>query len=388
VQLKELGGRSLASRTTNSQGLADFRLPLTSSQDLMLYVDPCPACTFIDSGASRSAANAGLGPARQGINEYRLPRCESPPCDYGGLRFLLVDRTAPVTITSVSPTVGGDGIEGPVSLSDATYYPAPPLRVNGQGLHPGLRFFVIGHCESFSSSCHQREMRLIRVAPDGTSAEIEVPTLDGFRLRTGSTFSIEARNGDQRIRLQRGFRLAGSATDPAYLFTFGFRNRAPYASDPSGSWDEFDGVFGNNAYICLGVCPCRVRDPIYVLFKPVYSAAVDMTVGACSGFASLTQRARTGSFAISRVAPGVIYPAGAAGLELTPLPDALEGPFDPPWPDRWQYAEEQCRPSQPGNLWSHIRAGQGVIFSAEFISGAVARRERPGIHPRQSSSTA
>jgi uncharacterized repeat protein (TIGR01451 family) len=146
---------------------------------------------------------------------------------------------------------------------------------------------------------------------------------------------------------------------------FGFRN---HATDPR--YREFQTVYGNNAYLCVGafgVCVTRIPDPLYhLLWWPIYRKVIGSTDGSCNGMASTSLLLARGQLQPSDFEPGVQCAFGFADPGPDSVPDGgiMRGVA------RYRntnFCTPVCSPSQPDNLWATIRMNHGVQLSRQFL---------------------
>ncbi len=160
--------------------------------------------------------------------------------------------------------------------------------------------------------------------------------------------------------------------EPSYprFHGFGFAN---HASSPR--YREFLTVYGNNAYVCvglLGACATRLPDPIYhVAWWPIYRAVIGRTDGSCNGMASTSLLMARGELEAGEFEVGVYCPFGF----VDPGPDAVpatdeDGNFFLQGVARYEdtnFCTPLCSPPKPANLWATIRMNHGVQISREFL---------------------
>lgn len=162
-------------------------------------------------------------------------------------------------------------------------------------------------------------------------------------------------------------------TKPNYakIDGFGFRNHSTDAS-----YNEFLTVYGNNAYLCvglLGACATHIPDPIYhTLWYGVYSLAIDQTGGSCNGLSATSLLFYHELLQTEDYEPDVHFPFGFD----TPGPDstlAYDKDGDPYMKGVAKYRDTNwctpfCSPPKPDNLWAEVRQNHGVQLSREFLS--------------------
>ncbi len=160
--------------------------------------------------------------------------------------------------------------------------------------------------------------------------------------------------------------------EPSYprFHGFGFPN---HASSPR--YREFLSVYGNNAYVCvglLGACATRLPDPIYhVAWWPIYRAVIGGTDGSCNGMASTSLLMARGELEAGDFEAGVHCPFGFVdpGPEAVPATDD-DGNFFMQGVARYEdtnFCTPLCSPPKPANLWATIRMNHGVQISREFL---------------------
>lgn len=152
---------------------------------------------------------------------------------------------------------------------------------------------------------------------------------------------------------------------------FGFHNHSTDAS-----YNEFLSVYGNNAYLCVGlfgVCATRIPDPIYhTLWYGIYRLAIDHTGGSCNGLSATSLLFHNELLQTEDYEPDVRFPYGfdtpGPGSQLAHTKDG-----DPYMEGVAQYKDSNfctpfCSPPKPDNLWAEIRKNHGTQLSREFLS--------------------
>ena len=135
---------------------------------------------------------------------------------------------------------------------------------------------------------------------------------------------------------------------------FGFDNKA---TDPR--YYEFLGVFGDNAYICIGAfgaCVTRVPDPLYhLVWWPIYGQVIGSTGGSCNGISATSLLMSREELQTETFASDVHYPVG------------FDQAGDPATYSEPDWCTPFCSAPRPSNLWGEIRKNHGVQFSREFL---------------------
>ena len=153
---------------------------------------------------------------------------------------------------------------------------------------------------------------------------------------------------------------------------FGFENHSTNAG-----YSEFLSVYGNNAYLCVGVgvldlCLTRIPDPLYhILWLPIYREAVNSTGGSCNGMSATSLMFSREELQTENFESDVHFPIGFPDPG-DPLLFTTDDDGNPVVKGVATYEDTNfctpiCSPRRPDNLWSTIRRNHGVQISREFL---------------------
>lgn len=320
---------------------------------LQLIVEDCNglvSCTF----STPDIAEIPIQPLSNDTRSLTYPGCApGQTCLYAPVDFFL-ERTGQdlgaASLTAATPSKPTPFFvvrDNPVQSTD------PTVTLWGSNLHTWIEVYLYeGNCTSFPA-CQRYSARVMERAPDGSFIKIQMPALDNVDVFK-STWFWAIHDALPRPQYNEWVRLPRFVMNFAAVHGFRFENEADKAT-----LGDFDGVYGNNAYICIGAfgfCPIRVRDPVYLLF---YATAYKpwVSAGTCEGMAALSALLEQKQVDPGSWEAGVRYAAGFSGAgpdgSLPPKPATYRNPtFDP---------------RSPTNLWGLLRTHHGVQTSAEFI---------------------
>jgi hypothetical protein len=341
--------RILATHYTLSTGEFSFNLRAPILQRLRVRLAPCSNCQLFNPWVEPT----NVQPWFVTPLEVFYPGCAAgASCRYAHADYFMLrpSSVGAVRLDSADPSIGSELF----ILRDAPRkeIPATPVTIRGANLHDWTRVHLCraDACPAFPGNCTCYPAAIASRAPDWAEVQVSVPNLPANTPRPSQWFWAV-----QDTWLRPGvneWTKGGSFIfdEPPYpkVHGFGFDN----TSDTAGLGD-FDGAFGNNAYICIGafgLCACRVRDPLYLLYYPIYKIWLDNTNGSCAGLAATSLLMKHEYLQPETFDANVYYPAGFTDA-------GKPARFDNP----------TCGPRRPRNLWAVVRSNHGVQTSAEFI---------------------
>jgi hypothetical protein len=372
VQLvDDANGTLLARALTDARGRYDFDLRVPINHALRVLVDECAQCRYLDPEVDAS----NIQPTRQSAREVTFPGRAGGTNRYAEVDFLLRTPIGGISLTGFTPERAAPELV--LREAPRKTLPGQVVRILGTNFHTEIQVFLYDCPDlppSNRSDCRFGETIIevpgtnITVAADGRWVEVLVPHVPRESLDRAWAWAVKdnwVRPGQLVWQAVGGlfggpaFRL--SEHEYPVLHGFEFDNE-----DDSVGLRDFDGVFGRNAYVCLGVedlfgCACLVRDPLYALYYLVYDGWISSSGGSCVGMSAASLLFAHGVLAPAMFVDGVHY---AAGFEGEPPADN-DGDLGPPKPVR--YVDLNCEPTRPRNVWAHIRVNHGVQASAEFI---------------------
>lgn len=367
----ELTHEVLASRTTDSAGRFSFNPTyVPPNRPLGLSLASCDHCLYLPPRVSTNNLQPTFVSPQWVVFPPPMPESYS----YARVSFFLRQPIGPISLTGFTPSSAAPELilrDDPLKkLQGET------VRIEGTNLHSQIQVFLYD-CPDLPpqdrSDCRfgfeiiEVPSTNIVVGAGGTWIDVTVPHVPQESWGRGWGWAVKdnwARPGQVAWNAIGGlfggdpFRLKL----PVYprVHGFSFDNE-----DDSATLQDFDGVFGNNAYICLGAfgeCICRVRDPLYMIYYGIYDAWITTADGSCNGMASTSLLFAQESLTPSSFEAGVHFPAGFTGI----APEDADDPPRPPKPPTYRDGEA-CVPFRPRNLWAHIRVNHGVQASAEAI---------------------
>lgn len=367
----------LYTRTTAADGSYDFDVVTPPNRVLRVAVDTCSSCVYLGP-----QLGAGTQPVSTNSVSAVFAGCPSGSCSYASVDFYLRRPIGPVALTGFTPDHGAPLL----TLRDSPPKPLPPDRVRlyGANLHSFVRAYLYS-CLDLppSSNCvlgtDYFEAPIVDRDPNETWIEVEVPEVPRARWPAWWAWVVQdnwVRPGAVPwCRVGGGpldsFRIAPQAYPKVYGFEFD-------NEDDSAGLGDFDGCSGNNAYLCIGAfgaCLCRVRDPLYLLYYPIYKIWIDNANGSCNGMSATSLLFFHGNLTPEDFVAGAHYPAGLPGNP----PLSPDGFLSAPKPE--SYDNPACGPRVPRNLWARIRSNHGVQASDEFIQVLLDQMHGAGLIP-------
>lgn len=339
---------SVLTRGDGSFGFDNIRPPADAR--VRLEIAECRGAIRCDEFPA-DVAPIDIQPIRAEPRALVFPGCPpSGACTYAPVDFFIrrdLAAAPPLQITGATP-------ESPtptVALrDDPARATSDAVALSGEGIHDWLEVFLFrADCATFPD-CPRYAAPIVGPAPDGRALGVRVPPEVGElglaayaqRWFWAVRNTLEPNPGRQWARLAP-FHLNFPA-----IYGFRFENEGDRAS-----YDEFRGVYGDNATICIGafgLCVTRIDDPVYALFYELAYKGWAGGDGSCAGMAATSLLMRRGELRPEQFTPTAHF---AAGLPGSPGNDRL-----PPRPAGFN----------PRNLWGEIRVNHGVQTSSEYIS--------------------
>lgn len=359
------GSTPLYRTTTGADGSFFFNVPIPTGATLRIAIPGCTGCRYETATSGR----IDLAPTNLGSLQVDFPGCDSGTCRYDTVQFRLLQPIGVTSITGYSVDRGSP----PVRLRNDSDLrtPATRLRINGVNLHEAMDVYLardILNCTQRPprDECERSIVPVLDRALDGTWIEVEVPEFAAPIPYGGYYWGIYdrwVRPGNSGIGTAPWIYGADfSLVPPSYpeLYGFGFENE-----DDGADIDEFLSVYGNNAYVCIGLkvgdtcAGVRAPDPLYWgIWFPVFHIWIDQANGSCVGMAATSLLMARSLLDPERYDANVLYPAGFTTIGK---------------PKRWDYGTfgPVFQAPAPANNWSEIRRNHGVQTSAEFLSASI-----------------
>lgn len=354
-------------QTTDANGEFAFEVPMPLNQSLTLRIQECSFCRY----GEPQSADTGTPPAAVNDSSVVFLACDAAQCTLADTDFFVLQPVGPTLLDS--PTQAPlPGMR--LNVVTGTHTPTDTVVIQGENLHDQLEIYLSPDTpEIGQNSWKLYPVTILLVSADRKSIEVETPILPGTTQRslpngpTVNTLKVDWRwvVKDNWIRpdwtdtfRSDTFRLI----QPEYpeIYGFGFKNE-----DFDATYDEFLGVYGDSAYLCvgvLGVCATHVIDPLYgTLYYLGYKLLIDDSGGSCVGMSATSLLMTAGDISPAQFNPDVYFAAGFGRRDETA---------------KWTYGGTLGKltgPPQPANLWAHIRRNHGVQISAEIWGSAIAQ---------------
>ena len=284
-----------------------------------------------------------------------FPGASSGTTTYAPIDFILLKPIPPVAVTGADPTTAMPALR----LSDTLPpLPATRVRILGANLHERVQVYIfngyrcreVPHLSDCVLNRDYFEARVTDRAADESWIDVELPEMperDWGAPWYFGVFDNWTRPGVSGIATL--FESSWKISPPIHLTItaeypnvhgFKFKNE----DSPRGLTD-FEGVFGNNSRICLGLfggCICRAPDPVYLLYFAVYEIGLSSASGNCNGMASTSLLFCHRDFVNpSSFTPGSYY---AAGLPGSGTFDPRDGKEKSPQPGKYG-SYDACEPT-------------------------------------------
>ena len=351
----ESSGSLLHSRTTDGSGFFAFsNVEVAQGRKLKLVIEQCIDCL----GQPPSIEPGGIAPERAGLFEIVYPACGTSSCTYSEVTFFMQQPPGPIRLTDFQPKSAAPEI----ILRETPLKRLPPdtVTIEGENLHEQISVYLYSCLDTppLSSCVEGRdyyEAEIVHRLPFQLTVKMPiVPQADWSR----PWFWVVRDNWNRPERIE--WSRIGDRPENRFLIapaefprTHGFEFENEFDSP---RFDEFTAVFGNNAFVCLGleidgVCAgCRVIDPLYLPYAGVYAAWINGPNGSCNGMASTALLFFQGDLEPSAFQTGANYAAGlrgnllslasgsirgSAGLNGTTLPPRVEATSSADFFDSW-----------------------------------------------------
>jgi hypothetical protein len=351
VELVRGNGVVYESAITDGNGAYAFSLvPVVAGDEVIVRLGACENCLHFPSRVSAD----DIQPVRTSAQSVVFPAPDPGNTRYAGTVFYLRPPIGSIVLTRFSPSRGAPRMR----LRESPLKELPPDRIviEGENLHPDIQVFLsrcpLRPLETCGEDNNHYEVprEQITVGADGTRIEVEIPSLPAEAWAGNWTWWVK----DLWVRpaqvVWQG--VGGTEDNPFHLQRheyplvdgFEFDNRENRAW-----WQDFDGVYGENGWL-----PFCVRDPLYVLWFPLFKTILDSTDGVCHGMSATSLLLHHGDLDATDDdydtddIEGALF---AAGLGR----------------DRAEWRNPACAPYEPINLFARIRANHGIQLSAECI---------------------
>ncbi len=354
----------LYTQPTDANGRVEFDIAVPSNENLRLEVEHCTNCREFDPFVY--AGN--IQPYVITPHVLFYPMCSSgSPCMYAEVDFFTLSAPDATTITTITPPSGNPRFT--LRSSGAPTEIAPThVRINGVNLHDQINLFLSREVGSDPNDWQHFPVTITNRDPGWTWIEADIP---GVPINGTYHWVITdnwVRPGWQEFVISAAYPI----TQPPYplVWGFGFSN-----VDDDASLSEFYSVFGNNGYMCIGafgVCLCRIPDPLYLLYYPIYRQWINGSNGSCMGYSGTSLMFKHGLLDASDFDGNAFYPRGLL---------SRQNPANYDW--------DLCGPPEPTDLWGRIRVNHGTQATAEAIDiGLLQLAQGGGVHTFDTSPNA
>ncbi len=336
---------SIVGRATDASGRADFDTIVPVGETVRLEVHQCSGCRLFPP---QVRAGTGTAPSTTANHVALFPGCASGTCDYADIDFFLLRPPPPIQLTSMDPVEGWPETtlrKGP----SPQVTPASEVTLYGANLHDQIEVALTRpNSDPDPANWWREPAAIVARDPGRTWVRVRVPQAAPGIWR----WAVEdqwLRSGYTHWSFLGPFTV-GEPPFPEFR-GFGFANE-----EDSATLSDFFSVFGNNGYICVGLglfgecLGCRVPDPLYFLYWPIYAIWTEASGGSCMGMSATALKMKRGALSPHEFNPEVHFPYG----------------FNVRDPDG-EYDWDLCGPPEPTNLWGEIRVNHGVQTSAECI---------------------
>ena len=354
-------------QTTDANGEFVFDVPMPTNRSLTLRIQECSFCRY----GEPQSADTGIPPAAVNDSSVVFLACEADQCTLADTDFFVLQPVGP-TLLDTPPQAPLPGME--LNAVTGTHTPTDTVVLQGGNLHDQLEIYLSPDTvEPGQNSWVLYPVKILHVSEDRKSIELETPILPSTTQRSlpngpiVNTLKVDWRwvVKDNWIRPDWSdtfrsdpFRLL----QPEYpeIYGFGFKNE-----DYDATYDEFLGIYGDSAYICvgaLGFCATHVLDPLYAsLYYLGYKLLIDDSGGSCVGMSATSLLMTAGDLSPAQFNTDVFFAAGFNRRDESA---------------KWKYSGTLGKltgPPRPDNLWAHIRRNHGVQISAEIWGSAIAQ---------------
>ncbi len=330
---------------TDALGRVDFDGPVAVGETVRLEIQQCSGCRL---SAPIVRSFTGTSPSSTAGHVALFPGCAGGTCDYADVDFFVLQPPPPIQLTGMEPAEGAPEIlirgGGSPLVTTAT-----EVTLRGANLHDLIDVALTRPNSNPNPENWWREpAEIIQRDPAWTFVKVRVPPAASGNW-TWAVRDQWIRAGYSQWNLLGGFKV-GEPPFPE-IRGYGFENEPDFAS-----LSDFFSVFGNNGYMCVGLglfgscIGCRVPDPLYFLYWPIYAIWTEESGGSCMGISGTALKMKRGNLNPEDYDPNVYYPYGFSDR-------GKPGEYD------WDF----CGPPEPTNLWGEIRVNHGVQTSAEAI---------------------
>lgn len=332
---------------TDNQGNFSFDIPVPIGESVRVEILQCSGCRLSNPYVSPT----GIQPEATAGHRVNFPSCPSGTCTYANVDFFNLQPIGATTITGFTPPTGWRPIVVRTASPPLTV-PSARVRLNGANMHDQMTLYLARERQGFPIEDWEKyEAPVVARDPAWTWIEANVPSIPDTNgvwkwvirdnwVRPGYTLWVQS--------AQFPF---GNVPYPI-VYGFGFDNE-----DDDASFSEFLSSYGNNSYLCVGafgVCACRVINPLYVLYYPIYRQWINSSGGSCMGISGTSLMMARGGLSAQSFDPNARFPRGLIDNDA---------PADYDW--------DVCSAPDPENLWAYIRNNHGAQTSNQAITYAL-----------------
>lgn len=334
---------------TDSQGNYSFDIPVPIGETVRVEILQCSGCLLSDPYVSPT----GIQPLSRAGHRVTFPSCPSGTCNYANVEFFNQQPVGALTISGFTPSSGWRPIVVRVAAPPITV-PSTRVRLNGTNLHEQITVFLAREQSGVPiENWEKYEAPVLARDPAWTWVEANVPNIP----TTNGVWKWVIRDNWVRPGFVLWTQSAQFPFGPGpypIVYGFGFDNE-----DDDASFTEFLSSYGNNSYICVGafgVCACRVVNPLYILYYPIYRQWINSSGGSCMGISGTSLMLAFGALNAQSFDNNARFPRGIlqAGAPAN-------------------YDLDVCSAPDPEDLWAYIRNNHGAQTSNQAISYALAQ---------------
>ncbi|MBL8879699.1 MAG: hypothetical protein JNG88_11320 [Phycisphaerales bacterium] len=333
---------------TDNQGNFSFDIPVPLGEMVRLEIAQCSGCR----GSDPIVSTTGIQPEAVADHVVFFPACPAgSTCDYASVDFFLQQPLNATTITGFTPPIGWRPIVVRVANPPITV-PSARVRISGTNMHDQMTLFLAKENTSQPvENWEKYETPIVNHDSAWAWVEGNVPTIPN----TNGVWRWVIRDNWVRPGYSRWVLSAQFPFGPSpypITYGFGFDN-----ADDDASFSEFLSSYGNNSYLCVGafgVCACRVINPLYLLYWPIYRQWINSSGGSCMGMTGTSLMFARGALSAQSFDADARFPRGI-------LQNGSPADYD------W----DACSAPDPENLWAYIRNNHGSQTSNQAITYAL-----------------
>jgi hypothetical protein len=368
------GWQFLYTTTTDASGNFAFTgVTVPSGADLLVKV---PVCTLCKIARNPSSSSSNIQPYASDpgaiVSSLMYPGCTNlvNACQYAFGTYFMKAPPGAITLAAADPGAIVQRIQ--LRQNPDFFVGGDEMRLLGTNLHPWVEVYLYAYpfldpmeVPYADLQVWGRKADVLGVNAAGTELTFQVPpTTD---LSTGQydviVIDLWTRPGATRATVPI------EVTQPSYpvLYGLGFDNFDDFMNWPLNQMlGAFYGAYGNNSYLCLGAlgyCACRVPDPLYLLYYPVFAVVREFMTGNCSGMATAGMLFSHGDRSPNDYDGNVFY---GAGFRYNLDPDSTGDDIFPSKPEP-DYSWYLCSAATPANVTALVESGQSKILSSEYL---------------------